>query len=57
MRRDLYAMSAWVICPACPRKRCIGRDRCPEVKAWIEKREEAEREPKEEKPQEFPCNG
>lgn len=57
MRRDLYAMSAWVVCPLCDRKRCIGRGKCPAVKAWIEKREEAEREPKEEKPQEFPSDG
>ena len=56
MRRDLFAMAAWVVCPFCPRKRCIGREKCPEVSEWIEKREEAEREPKEEKPEKLPCD-
>lgn len=40
-REDWLAWAAWVVCPFCDLKRCIGRENCPELDAWIKERQEA----------------
>lgn len=39
MQRDLLALAAKVVCPFCDRKRCIVRENCPEIEAWIRERQ------------------
>ena len=39
MMIDEYMKAAcWIVCPMCDEPKCVGRFNCPEVKAWIEKK-------------------
>lgn len=43
MVNDEYTRAAcWVVCPMCDAKRCVGREKCPEIKEWADRKREAD---------------
>ena len=37
---DTISEAAWIVCLMCDAKKCVGRFNCPEIQAYIKKREE-----------------
>ena len=33
------ASACWVVCPLCDQETCVGKEKCKEVKAWIEQKQ------------------
>ena len=33
------ASACWVVCPMCDQDRCVGKENCKEVEAWIEQKQ------------------
>lgn len=36
--------AAFIVCPLCDERKCVGRFECKEIKEWIEKKKRAEQE-------------
>lgn len=37
---DKISAAAWIVCPMCDEKKCVGRYNCPEIQAYIKKHED-----------------
>lgn len=35
--RDAESQAAWVVCPWCDEKKCVGRYNCPQIQEYLNK--------------------
>ena len=40
--RDAESSAAWIVCPFCDEKKCVGRYNCKLIAAYIKVKEEAD---------------
>ena len=42
--RDAESQAAWVVCPWCDEKKCVGKYNCKTIAGYIKRMEEKEKE-------------
>lgn len=42
--RDAESQAAWVVCPWCDEKKCVGRYNCKQIAAYLKIKEKGEME-------------
>ena len=40
MEHELWKMAAWIVCPWCDERKCVGRGNCVQLAEWIVKKKE-----------------
>lgn len=40
LEHELWKTAAWVVCPWCDEPKCVGRENCVEIAAWIAKKKD-----------------
>ena len=40
MEHELWKMAAWIVCPWCDDRKCVGRGNCVQIAEWIVKKKE-----------------
>ena len=40
MEHEIWKMAAWIVCPLCDERKCVGRENCVQLAEWIVKKKE-----------------
>lgn len=52
--RDAESQAAWIVCPWCDEKKCVGRYKCKTIAGYIKRKEEQEKAEEKEDPRMHP---